>query len=632
MNEVEEVKARLDIVEVIGQSVPLHKAGRTFKANCPFHAEKTPSFIVNPERQSWHCFGACGTGGDVISFVMKREGLDFPEALRILADRAGVKLPERRQSEEQDRTRQRLYAANEAASEYFARLLRAEVGKQALAYLEGRGVDDATARRFGLGYSTPAWEGCLDYLRGEGFSDREITGAGLALQGERGLHDRFRNRLMFTVRDAKGRAIGFGARALEADAVPKYLNTAQTPLFDKGGTLYALDRAAEAIRREGQAVVVEGYMDVIAAHQHGFENVVAQMGTALTDRQVHLLKRLTSRVVLALDADNAGLEAAVRGHDVVREAAGEAHLSWTGLVRSAFSGETAGIDLRVAVLPEGRDPDDVVRADPELWRELITAAEPVLDFRLNRAAEGHNLNDPRERSQLARDFLPLLAAVSDPVVRAHYLQRLSRLSLVAEEELATMMRSARGRQTGGGRPAPSQGRPNPSRTRVVSNPREDFLLALLLQHPQLRAAGMDIPETLFWEAQARQVLAVWKAEGDIESVKEAVPVELKSYLERLILWRLPISSESAAEALRDCVDKLNQRRLQAEKQAIAAQIAALQEEIGAAALDPAHEAAVVSAVDDELQQLLKRDMEIGRELHMRGRKDGTPPVEMAVDG
>lgn len=628
MNEIEEVKARLDIVEIIGQSVQLQKAGRTFKAPCPFHQEKTPSFVVSPDRQSWHCFGACGTGGDVISFVMKREGLDFPDALRMLAERAGVKLPERGVSAEQDRARQRLIAANEAAAEYFQTLLRGESGKAALAYLEGRGVDAAAMHRFAIGYSAPGWEDTLDHLRSRGFTDKDVVGAGLALQGERRLHDRFRNRLMFAVWDAKGKIIGFGARGLDADAVPKYLNTAQTALFDKGGTLYALDKAQEAIRREGRAVVVEGYMDVIAAHQHGFENVVAQMGTALTDRQVKLLKRITGQVVLALDADAAGLDAAVRGHDVIREQDGSG-VNWTGLVRHQ---ESAAIELRVAVLPEGRDPDDVVRADPELWRTLIAEAEPVLDFRLNRAAEAHDLTDPRERSSLVDEFLPLLSVVEDKVVLGHYLDRLARYALTRVEDVAdtlTKLKKPAAHRTGTAA-APN---PNPIRTRSVSNPREDFLLALLLQYPELRPDGENIPEELLWESQSKLVLSIWKAAQDIESVKDAVPVELKSYLERLILWGLPISSEdAAAEALQNCVERLNERLLQAEKQAIAAQIAALQEETGPSATESTDEAVMPPTRSEELQQLLQRDMEIGRQLHTRGRKGGGTPVEIAIDG
>jgi DNA primase len=606
MNEIEEVKARLDIVEVVGGYLQLQKAGRTFKAPCPFHQEKTPSFIVTPDRQTWHCFGACSTGGDVITFVMKREGLEFPEALRMLAERAGVKLPERRVSEEQDKTRQRLYAANEAALEYFRSLLKTSAGREALLYVERRGIDEGTATRFGLGYSLPGWEAGLEHLRSNGFSDREIAAAGLAVQGDRGLHDRFRGRLMFPVWDAKGRVIGFGARALD-DSMPKYLNTAQTSLFDKGGTLYALDRAGEAIRREGRAVVVEGYMDVIAAHQFGFENVVAQMGTALTERQVRLLKRLTGQVVLALDADAAGLEAAVRGHDVVREAAteDETTVNWAGLVRHQ---ETASIDLRVAVLPEGHDPDDYLRTDPEQWRALIEGAEPVLDFRLNRAAASRDLTDPRARSSLVQEFLPLLRAVADRVVRAHYIQRLARLALTSEDEISGLFQS--GQRAQPSRPAPLGPR------RAAADQREDFLLALLLRYDHLRDAALGIDPELLWEAPARRILTEYCENGP-DFVKKGVELELKSYVERLILWRLPISGpEEATEALEDCVGKLKQRRLQAEKQAIAAQIADLQDQLAPGATD---ESDANAPAREQLQQLLLRDMEIGRQLHARPR-------------
>ena len=412
MSEIEEVKARLDIADVVGQYVSLRKAGRTLKGLCPFHAEKTPSFIVSPDRQTWHCFGSCGTGGDVISFVMKHDGLDFGDALRLLAERTGVKLKERRVSEEQDRAMRRLYDANESAADYFQRLLTTDAGKAAQAYIERRGIDEATASSFRLGYSLPGWADCIEHLRGQRFTDREIVGAGLALEGDNGLHDRFRNRLMFPVWDAKGRLIGFGARALD-DSMPKYLNTAQTPLFDKGGTLYALNKAGEAIKREARAVIVEGYMDVIAAHQFGFENVVAQMGTALTERQVRLLQKLAPQIILALDADAAGTNAAVRGHDVVRESSreegGAPVVSWRGLLGYQ---ESTSVDLRVVVLPVGKDPDDFVRADPEGWRALIDDARPVLEFRLEVAAASHDLTDPRGRSQLVQDYLPLLSAVA----------------------------------------------------------------------------------------------------------------------------------------------------------------------------------------------------------------------------
>ncbi|MFB3093433.1 MAG: DNA primase [Dehalococcoidia bacterium] len=228
MNEVEEIKARLDIVEVVGQYVQLKRTGRSFKANCPFHSEKTPSFIVSAERQSWHCFGACGTGGDVFSFVMRREGVEFPEALRLLATRAGVDLPERGRRPEEERQRERVHSTNETAARWYHELLvKDDIGKSAWGYVQKRGIDEPTAEAFLLGYSPPSWEATREHLRESGYSDAELLAAGLLVEGERGLHDRFRGRLMFPIRDVRGRFTGFGARALD-ESVPKYLNTAQT--------------------------------------------------------------------------------------------------------------------------------------------------------------------------------------------------------------------------------------------------------------------------------------------------------------------------------------------------------------------------------------------------------------------
>ena len=615
MNEIEEIKSRLDIAEIIGQYVQLQKAGRTFKAPCPFHAEKTPSFIVSPERQSWHCFGACSTGGDVISFVMKREGMEFPEALRMLAEKAGVQLKDRRSSPEQEKIRQRLYAANEAAADWYHQLLAKDAGRQANDYLEKRGLDSETIETFQLGFALDEWHAAQEHLTKVGFSERELLSAGLLVEGERGAHDRFRGRLTFPIWDIKGRVIGFGARAMD-DSQPKYLNTAQTALFDKGGTLYALSLAQEAIRSEGRAVVVEGYMDVIAAHQHGFRNVIAQMGTALTDRQVRILKRYTADVVLALDSDQAGTQAMIRGHDVVIEASGEGErpvpvVNWRGLITYQ---EAASIELRIAVLPEGQDPDDVIRDDAESWRALITDAEPVLDYRLDASAATVDLDNPRGRSELVRAFLPLLGAVTDPVVRAHYLQRLSRLSQTGEEELAAMLTQPQ---------RAAQSSRLPQQPAAKGDAREEFTLSLLLQHDSLREDGLNVPETLFWDAQARQILVLWKEHAEVNAVKEALPPELEAYFERLILRRLPISdAEQAAEAFADCLRRLQNERLRAEKQATDFQIADLQEQVGVSGL-----------LDTPEQHVIERDTEIGKEIHRHGRSDdGAKTVETSVNG
>jgi DNA primase len=625
MNEVEEVKARLDIVEVVGQYVTLQRAGRTYKANCPFHSEKTPSFIVSPERQSWHCFGACGAGGDVFSFVMRKEGIEFVEALRLLAARAGVALRERRRPPEEDRQRERLEAANEAAARWYHELLASDSGKRAWEYVEGRGIDRPTAETFLLGYSPPSWEATREQLRERGFSDAELVAAGLLVEGESGLHDRFRGRLMFPIRDAKGRFVGFGARALD-DSMPKYLNTAQTAAFDKGGMLYVLERALDGIRREGQAVIVEGYMDAIAAHQRGFDNVVATMGTSLTERQVRLVKRQTRSIVLALDADAAGSEAALRGHEVVEEVRRQDSgqetvpvVTWQGLVRYQ---NTTAVDLRVAVLPEGRDPDDVIRSDPDAWRELIASAKPVLDYRFQAASTRHDTSTLQGRSEAVQELLPLLEPLTDPVVRAHYLQRLSRLSLVKEEELSRLTTRRRSRQRPAAAVTPEGGSPLVD-TRGESR-REEFLLALLLRFPELRDAGLDLPEGLLWEAANRELLTAWKRSPELDTVKEALPEELEGHLERLVMWRLPdYSSKEAERALLDCRQRLERRQVEAEKRASAALLADREEEMGASAL--AEAAAADADTQDEMVKeaidLQRKDLETGLRLHAKERKE-----------
>ena len=387
MSTIDEVKARLDIVETVSRYVPdLKKSGRTYKALCPFHSERTPSFTVDPGRGSWHCFGACSTGGDVIEFVRRFEQLEFPEALRLCADRAGVELrPPSRREQQQLEAHERLLRANEAAAVFFDAALDGPAGVEALRYIDERGLDPETRKTWQLGYAPEGWRGLLDHLLARGFAESDLLEAGLAVKGDSdargqgGVYDRFRHRLIFPTRDGRGRLIGFGARALRPDDEPKYLNTPQTPLFDKSGTLYGLDRAGDASRRADRMVVVEGYMDVIAAHQFGIENVVASMGTAITEKQMALVKRFTQNVVLALDADTAGSEATLRGVQVAAAAADRetvATLNWRGLV--AYQ-DVLQADIRVVSMPHGQDPDTVVRADPERFRALVDGAQPVTD-------------------------------------------------------------------------------------------------------------------------------------------------------------------------------------------------------------------------------------------------------------
>jgi DNA primase len=616
MSEIDEIKARLDIVDVIGGYVQLQKAGRSYKAVCPFHSERTPSFIVSPERQSWHCFGACGEGGDVFSFVMKKEGLEFREALRLLAERAGVALPERHRAEE-DTERERLRQANEAAAQYYHRLLLdGEEGRRARRYLEERGLDRATLQVFQLGFAPSGWETLLRHLRERGYRQEELLTAGLITIGERGPRDLFHERIMFPISDIRGRVVGFGGRTLpnegQPEAQPKYLNTAQTALFDKGSLLYGLDKAKDYIRREGLAVIVEGYMDAIAAHQHGYANVVASMGTALTERQVRLLKRFTSDLVLALDADPAGVEAALRAIEYQ---------------------EILGRDIRVAVLPPGLDPDEAIRRQPDSWPALLAGAQPLLDYKFQAVAAGLEGARPWERSRAVDELLPLVGLIGDRIVQAHYLQRVARLAQVREAEL----QSALGRllrQSTKRRPAVTAAPVAPAAAAHSGDAREEFCLALLLRYPELREDGLALSPELFWHTENRQVLEAWQGCEETEELAQVVPEELEGHLQRVSSVDLPpFKPAEAKAALRDCVGRLKQRELEAIKQASSTALAAreaedrtTEEELAAAAAAwqagsvpsdvPAESASGGSPV-----AALLRDTEMGLRLHQDSKME-----------
>jgi DNA primase len=323
MSIIEEIKSKLDIVDIISETVTLKKAGKNYTGFCPFHPNtKTPSFVVFPETQSWRCFGACADGGDALSFVMKREGYDFREALEALAKRAGIQLQSViTQPDGQDQQRQKLIELNAAAAAYFHRLLTSSpAGAKVRDYLAQRQLTAETIATFQLGYALDEWDALKKVFMERGYSPEDLLAAGLIVARDDGSpgYDRFRNRLIIPIRSPKGEVIGFGARALEANQLPKYLNSPQTLLFDKSTTVYGLDLARQTIRQDDQVVIVEGYMDVIQAHQQGAKNVVAQMGTALTEAQLKLLKRLTRNFVLALDADAAGNAATLRGINTAR--------------------------------------------------------------------------------------------------------------------------------------------------------------------------------------------------------------------------------------------------------------------------------------------------------------------------
>src|SRR5574341_339209 len=520
MSVTDDIKAQIDIVELINSYTPLKKAGRNYKALCPFHSEKTPSFVVLPDSGTWRCFGACGEGGDIFAFIMKKEGLDFREAMRMLADRAGIDLQPATPQQEQSREAvERLRSLLVDAAHFFhEQLLKNPNADDVRAYVERRGLRLETVTRFELGYAPDSWDAALTYLTSLGYSQQDAVEAGLLVVKDDGsVYDRFRDRLMIPIRDLRGRVVGFGARALAKDVQPKYLNSPQSALFDKGHLVYGLDLGRRAIRETQTAVIVEGYMDVIQAHQAGFTNVVAQMGTALTESQLKLLARYANRLILALDSDAAGHMATRRGREVIERvskaaaeqateegvwgfdaAEREYHAKLTtefdarGMIRYE---SRLGFDIRVLLLPECKDPDDLIRQRPDGWPELIEQALPIVEYVIRATTAGQDLDNPKVKVAIAKQIIPLIEDVADPVERSHYRQRLARLLKVEERALfpegALPAGSAPRRRKASSRthaasisvvPQPS-GPGQPLSSPTVS--REAFCLAALIQHPRL---------------------------------------------------------------------------------------------------------------------------------------------------
>jgi len=449
MTAVDDIKARLDIVDIVSETVKLRHSGKNYTGFCPFHANtKTPAFVVFPDTQTWRCFGQCNEGGDLFNFVMKREGWDFQETLRRLAERAGVTLHEYT-PEEQEKVEEneRLREVLSMAVTFFQHQLRnTEAGKQALDYLYGRKLTDETIDTFALGYAPDSWDALTNHLTSRSVSIQELNDAGLVSERDSGgVYDRFRHRLVIPIRDDRGRMAGFGGRVLRQDDVPKYLNSPKTALFDKGRMLYGLDMARRDIRVKDQVVIVEGYLDVIGPYQAGFKNCVSPMGTALTEDQFRLIKRYSRRIVLALDPDAAGQKATLRGLQTARETLereGDPIFDSRGLMQ--VEGRLKA-DIRVTTLPDGLDPDEIALEDPDRWEQLVAEAKPVVTHVMETLASRADVDDPKVKEEIANQVLPLIEDVKGSVEREAYRQRLARLLQVDERALV--------RQSSGGAPS-----------------------------------------------------------------------------------------------------------------------------------------------------------------------------------
>jgi DNA primase len=518
MSTVDEIKQKLDIVEVISAYTNLKKAGRNYKALCPFHSEKTPSFFVFPEQQTWHCFGACGSGGDVFTFLMKKEGIDFSQALRRLAEKAGVSIDSAIDKGERKEANKVLYDINGDAAIYYYKLLSgSDLAQKAKGYLEKRGFNREIIELFQLGYSKDEYQDLLHHLSKKGYSESDMLTSGLVIQADDGvLHDRFRNRLMFPIHDISGRCVGFGARALD-NSMPKYMNSPQNPVFDKSSCLYGVDKAKAAIRSRDTIIITEGYMDVLTSHQFGWQNTVASMGTALTNKQLAVVKRITKNIILAMDTDTAGEEATLRVADSID-------------IENYISNE-----VKVVVSAEGKDPDEIIRKNSELWDTALRNALPLIDFIFELIKARYDLNALTGKTAAANFVVPIINRIKDPIKKGVYVQKFAKILNINEnylldslKKMSIDLKKKKSRTFEDLRPA------SVSIGSLHPNIIEDNLLSFLLQNPSLRDEGMLVPVDYFENSENAEIFKKWCEYSNINDLQNNIDTAVRPHLDDLI--------------------------------------------------------------------------------------------------
>jgi DNA primase len=596
---IETIKAKIDAVEEIGLVVTLHKSGKSYKGLCPFHNERTPSFYVFADAQTWHCFG-CNEGGDIFTFVQKQQSLEFREALQYLAEKAGIAVeeyagPPSEAEREASAARQRLLKLNEDALLWFHQaLLHSKEAEGARAYVLSRGISMDSVVAFGIGCALDQRDSLTRYLLGQGYSEQELVTGGLTRvreeEGQEGrggrVYDYFRNRLIFPIRDMRGRVIGFGGRAL-GDGKPKYLNSPQTLLFEKNNVLYALDMAKDAIKQAGQVIIVEGYVDAVIAHQYGTRQTVACIGSAITEKHIQQLKKLTRQVTLALDPDAAGsaatehgIEEAMKGFDrtfvpvpLAGENAGGSKSrkqQARGIIRLE---EKVDAEINVLQLPPGEDPDEVIRRDFSTWLYAVSHPLPLVDYYFVTRTADVNLREPAGKVEVARRLLPVIGMISDRIKRDAYVRKLATMISVDErtlhEELQRVLRGQKmagvtaefsaplakpviraDKRTANAGDAKNENRevvdtPLPARTGGLDKSKndriqwEDYLIGLLLQNPGLclHVCGI-INDGDFAGTDTRELYhllnSVYQRDSSPshQSLEQLVPVELQEAADR----------------------------------------------------------------------------------------------------
>lgn len=566
MDDLELIKQKINIVDLIQEYLPLKKSGVNFKANCPFHGEKTPSFVVSPERGIWHCFG-CDKGGDHFKFLMEKDGLTFSEAVEVLAKRAGITLTRKKdQSKDQ---KLRLYEANQKAMQFFYYILTEHPsGKKALEYLHGRGVTDETIKAFSLGHAPNTWESLSKFLRGRKFTIQELVDAGLAVSSSRGCYDRFRGRVIFPLVNVKNEVAGFAGRIL-GSGEPKYLNTPVTLIFDKGNFLFGLNLAKGEIRQKNQIILVEGLMDMVMSYQSGVKNVVATQGTALTASHIELIKKYTDTILLCFDKDLAGDAASRRGIEMA---------------------DAAGFNIKVVQIQGGKDPADMALKDPAGWVKAVEEAENIYDYYLRSSAMRFKSSTAEGKKRIAAELIPIWTKINDPLVSEHYLQKLAALLSMPEDLLRQEIKKAKNPAMPTFSPVVRQ--VETSAKANIKNRRdllEEYLITLLLKIPTDVVFVPNFPETIFLSENYRSVYVLLVLYLDAISFKTAafsisefiktLPPELIPIVDRLYLSEIDGKLSTAKvwqEEIATVVAELKKALLKASLEKLSAEIKSAQ--------------------------------------------------------
>ncbi len=570
MSLIDEVKSRTDIVDVVSTYVDLDTSSRNPKSRCPFHAERTPSFYVFPETGTWRCFGACATGGDAFAFIMKQQGVEFREALHLLADRAGVRYDNAAaESPQETAPKSTLFEANETAANWFWQMLLSSEGQATREYLASRGIDMDTAERRGFGFAPG--DGTLTltgHLRSSNVTPEAARDAKLVVQGkDRNWRDFFRNRLTVQIRDRSGKIIGFGARSLDGSE-PKYLNTPQTSVFDKSSTLYGINWAADSMRQSHRAVVVEGYMDATTAHEHGFTDVVASMGTAVTPEQLRTLSRIVSggdesgQVVLCLDQDAAGQDATLRALETAWQQFGS-HLGGTAKSRGR------NLSVRVATPVDGKDPDEAIRSDSWAWRRSLDEASSLIDFIMAAYAQRFDVSSGDGKARIVEAVAPLVFAIDNDYDRDSYWEKLASLIDVSTERLRSMapkptsVANSRGRSAFSRREQSADSISTNQLGTVLGTATtgvEEHLLALVFQRAELREFVEAVPPEHFLDTANRELFTRWSRVHTLEEALESLADDLIDRADRFRSVPVPPSDHAKrVNEVTQCVRRLRER-------------------------------------------------------------------------